>query len=401
MRSKRRQAQLYQSGTTAPNRVPTWTVRGTKRTLTRTTAEASSSVSKRSRIDEDIKQKALEALDAEIIEKLTREIQTSINSNKDLENLKDLINGREKLSKNTKKDAAYKARVSYRDMDRVADSLKKTEKTIDRYHRIVNESFYEIANKLRVVAEAVVESQQVEFQQAESAEHAETPMDEDEQGITEREAEGLNITEDKQITTITWSLNKLLGAYLESDIRQAFKDTCRQTMVSLSNYINEYSFLLYRLITSLRTSTFTRLSDGSVDLQQRTDINVERILPEGFQNTTAIRAFLPPIVRQCLEAEGADQQFSKLFDDSELRILHTLYFGSRESEAIASHPFLSALTSDIREENDWQEMIEPFLMRLALAQYMINFKNIWSNKKLFGTMLTRAITVLLRAYLAP
>ncbi|KAI9481629.1 MAG: hypothetical protein EXX96DRAFT_618560 [Benjaminiella poitrasii] len=163
-------------------------------------------------------------------------------------------------------------------------------------------------------------------------------------------------------------------------------------MVSLSNYINEYSFLLYRLITYLRTSTFTRLPDGSVDLQQRTGINFERILPEGFQNTTAIRAFLPPIVRQCLEAEGADQQFSKLFDDSELRILHALYFGSRGSKAIASHPFLSALTSDIRKENDWQEMAEPFLMRLALAQYMINFKNIWSNKKLFGTMLTRAIT---------
>ncbi|KAI9485589.1 MAG: hypothetical protein EXX96DRAFT_613458 [Benjaminiella poitrasii] len=63
--------------------------------------------------------------------------------------------------------------------------------------QIVNESFYEIANRLRAVAEAVVKSQQVEFQQAESAEHAETPMDEDEQGITEREAEELNITEDK------------------------------------------------------------------------------------------------------------------------------------------------------------------------------------------------------------
>ncbi|KAI9468489.1 MAG: hypothetical protein EXX96DRAFT_629855 [Benjaminiella poitrasii] len=301
--------------------------------VNRSTAEVNSSVSKRSRIDEDIKQKALEALDAEIIEKLTREIQTSIDSNKDLENLKDLIT--------------------------------------------------------------------VEFQQAESAEHAETLMDEDEQGITEREAEGLNITEDKRITTVTWPLNKLLRTDLENGIRQAFKDICRQTMVSLSNYINEYSFLLYRLITSLRTSMFTRLPDGSIDLQQRTDINVERILPEGFQNTTAIRTFPPPIDRQCLEAEGADQQFSKLFDDSELRILHALYFGSRGSKAIASHPFLSALTSDIRKENDWQEMAETFLTRLALAQYMINFKNIWSNKKLFGTMLTRTITVLLRVHLVP
>ncbi|KAI9482905.1 MAG: hypothetical protein EXX96DRAFT_556067 [Benjaminiella poitrasii] len=364
MRSKRRQTQLYQPDTTAPNRVPTWTVRGTKRTLTRSKEEASSSVSKRSRIDEDIKQKTLEALDAEIIEKLTREIQTSIDSNKELENLKDLINGREKLLKNTKKNAADKAGVLYRDMDRVADLLKKTEKTIDRYHRIVNESFYEIANRLRAVAEAVVESQQVEFQQAEN----------------------------KRITTVTWSLNKLLRADLENDIRQAFKDTCRQTMVSLSNYINEYSFSLYRLIMSLRTSMFTRLPDGSIDLQQRTGINVERILPEDFQNTTAIRTFPPPIDRQCLEAEGADQQFSKFFDDSELRILHALYFGSRGSKAIASHPFL---------KNDWQEMAETFLTRLALAQYMINFKNIWSNKKLFGTMLTRTITVLLRVHLVP
>ncbi|KAI9485590.1 MAG: hypothetical protein EXX96DRAFT_474370 [Benjaminiella poitrasii] len=172
-------------------------------------------------------------------------------------------------------------------------------------------------------------------------------------------------------------------------------------MVSLSNYINEYSFLLYRLITYLRTSTFTRLPDGSIDLQQRTGINVERILPEDFQNTIAIRTFPPPINRQCLEAEGADQQFRKLFDDNELWILHGLYFGSGGSKAITSHPFLSALTSDIRKENDWQEMVEPFLMRLALAQYMINFKNIWINKKLFGTMLTHAITVLLRVHLAP
>ncbi|KAI9483108.1 MAG: hypothetical protein EXX96DRAFT_616095 [Benjaminiella poitrasii] len=110
-------------------------------------------------------------------------------------------------------------------------------------------------------------------------------------------------------------------------------------MVSLSNYINEYSFSLYRLIMSLRTSTFTRLSNGTIDLQQRTGINVERILPEGFQNTTAIRAFPPPIVQQCLEAEGADQQFRKLFDDNELLIPHALYFGSRGSKAIASHPF--------------------------------------------------------------
>ncbi|KAI9486324.1 MAG: hypothetical protein EXX96DRAFT_626502 [Benjaminiella poitrasii] len=287
MRGKRRQTQAYQLGTTAPNRVPTWTVQGTKRTLTRSTVEARSS--------------ALEALDAEIIEKLAREIQISIDNNKDLENLKDLIN-------------ADKAGVSYRDMDRVAVSLKKTEKTIDRYHRIVNESFYEIVNRLRAVAEAVVKSQQ-----SESAEHAKIPMDEDEQRITEREAEGLNITKDKRITIITWSLNKLLRAELENDIRQAFKGTCRQTMASLSNYINEYSFSLYRLIMSLRTSTFTRLSDGFIDLQQRTGINVERILPEGFQNTIAIGAFPLPIDRQCLEAE----------------------------------------------ENDWQEMVESFLMRSA------------------------------------
>ncbi|KAI9483109.1 MAG: hypothetical protein EXX96DRAFT_616096 [Benjaminiella poitrasii] len=172
-----------------PSVMSTYTVSGEERSK----AKTSSSVSKRSRIDENIKQKALEALDAEIIEMLTREIQTSIDSNKDLENLKDLINGRERLPKNTKKNAADKAGASYRDMDRVADLLKKTEKTIDRYHRIVNESFYEIANRLRTVAEAVVESQKVEFQQAKSAEHAETPMDEDKQGITEREAERLNI----------------------------------------------------------------------------------------------------------------------------------------------------------------------------------------------------------------
>ncbi|KAI9468270.1 MAG: hypothetical protein EXX96DRAFT_624240 [Benjaminiella poitrasii] len=180
--------------------------------------------------------------------------------------------------------------------------------TVSGEERIVNESFYEIANRLRAVAEAKAESQQVEFQQAESAEHAETPMDE--QGITEREAEGLNITEHSK------------------------------TLV-------DRQWFHFRIT----------LMSGSIDLQQRAGINVERILPEGFQNTTAIRTFPPPIVRQCLEAEGADQQFI-------MDIICALFW-IWGSKAIASHPFLRALTLDIRKENDWQEMVKPFLMRLA------------------------------------
>jgi len=100
------------------------------------------------------------------------------------------------------------------------------------------------------------------------------------------------------------------------------------------------------------------------------------------------RAVLPTLDPALLNNSSFKKDFGDLFNSSHLQFLHSDYFGSGSSRRKGSFPCRDALKGAFISQQKREETSEPYVMKMALSRYMVNFKNMWLILNAFIVYLT-------------
>lgn len=129
---------------------------------------------------------------------------------------------------------------------------------------------------------------------------------------------------------------------------------------------------------------------------------IKSIVPTNPQSGSAFLA--SPWDPVCLKSDLFQKHLKELFNNSHLQTIHSSYFGGiGVSDAnLDKHPLQKAMLQVMpRVEEEAQRDTDAYAMKLALAGYMINFSNMWSEPKRYIKLLNRLLQVLLKIHLAP
>jgi hypothetical protein len=91
----------------------------------------------------------------------------------------------------------------------------------------------------------------------------------------------------------------ILRSDLPADIQVTFLKTIEEAVVSASNYIVSYSVQVYKLVLLLKKSSFFKLDNGEIILQDKVGVSIQDIVPESFCCQSDTTHFSPPIDRSC------------------------------------------------------------------------------------------------------
>ncbi|KAI9485597.1 MAG: hypothetical protein EXX96DRAFT_533940 [Benjaminiella poitrasii] len=155
------------------------------------------------------------------------------------------------------------------------------------------------------------------------------------------------------------------------------------------------------LAADVRRSIKGKEKEKTVEVsQEKQGPQVDQILPEGYNLGTGIENFPPPLEPTITDNHKLVEKLDHIFNDAQLQIIHSKCFGpaGTKESTMNKHPFLKALTEtlDIIEKRN---IADPWLMKVILNRFMVNFRNLWTKKNRFYKMLDKVLLVLLRAHL--
>ncbi|CEG83830.1 hypothetical protein RMATCC62417_17699 [Rhizopus microsporus] len=253
MRQKKSQRVYYDPSTSLNHKLPTWRSRSQRRPCDQ--AESSQSAAKRRRPNEQRGEELMEALQQQFEETLSFRIQTCLEKDDDLEQLKESCLNEKRLPRDVVTGAEKRINAKAAELENVLKRRRTSKKLYTLWTDFVGAKYDELTEVVRSKSESLAST----VSMAKPSEETEL------------------------MRTCSASLASLIRKGLPEGIRTAFLDTIERTLTSATDYVVEYSMQVRRLFLLLRTmkSVITRNSD--VGLQEAAGRNIHDILPSDFQ----------------------------------------------------------------------------------------------------------------------
>ena len=388
MRKKKQQRLVYVPNQTQINRPAQWKPISYKRPRGASVeAEPSSAPIKRQKMEEDTEKKLMNSLEITLRYRIKKEIKQAILDKKDIAQLQKDIENRQVLPRGTFTAAEQHAGLKASTLDKLMK--RKKVKPIDYYQQFVRREF-----KALHLSASKETSEQEDTASVSSGESL--PI-----SLTSEDTEDIE-NDEREIRTVSYPIESLLRSDLAEDIRRAFLDTLEINLQNTSDYIIAYSIQILKIISLFKNSTFAKRADSTIGLTPGVGSPVDSILPRDLiVSSKDITNFPPTLDLSLLNDASFKKDFENLFSSSHFNLLHTDYFGTGSTRRKGLLPCVDAIKTAFPHQEKRSEVGEPFVMRLALSQYMTNFKNMWSNSKRQYRLLNHVLIVLLRIHLAP
>ncbi|CEG77084.1 hypothetical protein RMATCC62417_11887 [Rhizopus microsporus] len=160
------------------------------------------------------------------------------------------------------------------------------------------------------------------------------------------------------------------------------------------------------LLIQLKNSHFVLEDNDNILLCQASGFSLASIIPQSATETELVYT-IAPLDERYIESNCFDADFCKLFTDQHFDILFSQFSGVRGpmKNNLKAHPVQHALILAL-EQNDITKQTFDFkkppseAMKVALETFKINFKNIWTDKKIINKLLDKVTLVLLRLLLS-
>lgn len=211
---------------------------------------------------------------------------------------------------------------------------------------------------------------------------------------------------EEQNRVFTTSLNGIIRKDLPLDIKELVLKKISVSMTCTSDFIACFSSLIQMIINELKNCQFTIDDTGNISLCQAPGFNMTSILPQSTSYTEPVYT-IQPLNEELFKSSPFDSDFSQLFTDQHLDLIFTQFFGLRgakkgnmEKHPVQSAMFLALEKAGVNKQTFGYEMPCREAMSGALATFIVNFKNMWAEKKTINKLLDKVILVLLRLHLA-
>ncbi|KAI9253084.1 hypothetical protein EDC94DRAFT_525519 [Helicostylum pulchrum] len=254
--SKKRQKHAYDTENYAPNPCPIW-----KTSIKRgyeVESLAGPSNRKRAKGDEKLhRDRALqEALDTEMIKRLTRKIKTCILQKGNTAQLKQTCLEQQRIEKGTVTDAEINNGLASGSVESYIRHNKK--KNIAFWTDIVENNFDGILSQL----------QQENVAASEGSSRAKP------------ENTVVNVVNMDTSRTCSVQFSTILREDLPEDISQWFQKTLKDSLRNTTNYLTDFSVRLYKIFLLLQQTTFEITSSNVIRLGAAKGVAINTILPD-------------------------------------------------------------------------------------------------------------------------
>ncbi|KAI8888522.1 hypothetical protein K501DRAFT_329857 [Backusella circina FSU 941] len=369
---KKTQKQKFVPGETPVNKLPAW--RGT--VYKRAREDAGESSGRRKRPDQDTNLRIYSNLEVEFEQRLLKKIRHCKGNKDDLQKLINQEKATDHLERGVVSEADKRAGYDAGTIDKCMKRLKTVDKLtpIKRYRAFVESNFERL-----IVVDSTLE---------------ETP-DKPSKGI---EAESSPDAGD--IRAFTMSFNQSLREDLPDDIKEHMKNKLNDTIEQASDYSIQFSLLVRKLMLRFADTTYTMDEDGEVSFESVTGFDITDILPAGFQIEGEAISVAPPLNKDFLSSATHVKNLKSLYKDTFFNDIQTKYFGVQGARKTRHSVIFETLTEGVPPE-DFSSPCDTLVMKLCLAQYVTNHKNMWSNSKRIYKLLSNLVDVLLKVHLAP
>ncbi|CEG79132.1 hypothetical protein RMATCC62417_13633 [Rhizopus microsporus] len=156
----------------------------------------------------------------------------------------------------------------------------------------------------------------------------------------------------------------------------------------------------------LKNSRFVLEDNDNILLCQASGFSLTSIIPQSATETE-LAYIIAPLDERLIESNSFDADFSKLFTDQHFEIRFSQFFGvcGPMKNNLEAHPVQHALILAL-EQNGITKQTFAFkrppseAMKVALETFKVNFKNMWTDKKIINRLLGKVFLVLLRLHIA-
>ncbi|CEG75073.1 hypothetical protein RMATCC62417_10179 [Rhizopus microsporus] len=215
-----------------------------------------------------------------------------------------------------------------------------------------------------------------------------------------------NTVEEEQFRTFTASFDKLIRKDIPLNIKEVILKKFSFSMSGSTDFVVCFSTLVRMLLIQLKNSRFVLEDNDSIVLCQAPGFSLASIIPQSAIETE-LTYTIASLDERLIESNRFDADFSKLFIDQHFEILFSQFFGVRGpmKNNFEAHPVQNALILAL-EQNGITKQTFDFkkppseAMKVALEMFKVNFKNMWTDKKIINKLLDKVILVLLRLHLA-
>ncbi|KAI8049305.1 hypothetical protein BDF21DRAFT_447221 [Thamnidium elegans] len=147
------------------------------------------------------------------------------------------------------------------------------------------------------------------------------------------------------------------------------------------------------IIIHLRSIQFSVIGTV-VGCHEVDEFDMSSIVPSEFKSDLS-KYTITSLAPALSDSSIFDADFGQLFQEQYLSLTHTKYFSTRGArmENLNAHPKTKG-TFPVED-------ISASVVSLVLQSYMVNFKNMWTEKKTINKFLDKVFNVLLRLHLAP
>lgn len=189
-----------------------------------------------------------------------------------------------------------------------------------------------------------------------------------------------------------------------SDLAKAFLDKLSAPMCALLDYVIDLQLVVFTLMFSMKAFQLGACSGSGFQVKKAHSLHIPDILPAGFTRKTNVTRFAPSLPSSALKSAAFFTGVQDLFQERHINYLHSYFYGERGAKA--SHPAFDALSAANKPTLDAITVSNAprsnnELMKIALALYMTNLKNMWVKNKLFNRALSKLLEILLHMHLAP
>ncbi|KAI8883602.1 hypothetical protein K501DRAFT_272604 [Backusella circina FSU 941] len=190
------------------------------------------------------------------------------------------------------------------------------------------------------------------------------------------------------IRAFTMSFNQSLREDLPDDIKEHIKNKRNDTIEQASDYSIHFSLLIRKLMLHFANATYTMDEDGEVSFESATGFDITDILPAGFQIEGEAISVAPSLNKDLLSSATHVKNLKSLYKDTFFNDIQSKYFGVQGARKTSHSVIFETLTEGVPPE-DYNSPCDTLVMKLRLAQYVTNHKNMWSDNKRIYKLLSK------------
>lgn len=280
------------------------------------------------------------------------------------------------------------------------------------WHDFVEENFDNVVNSMKATQESEAgPSTQVSSSQASDmsleTQDTDTDMDIETLSLGSQASESSISTEDPtNLRTCTVSINTILNDNIDDMTKSIFINKIAKSLRDVSEFTHQFQYVIYSMMLIIKNSNFV-VNERKILLQSTQGFKTKDIFPPGFTTRAEIPHSSAPLSNEVLRDSTFKKDLDSLFTEQHLKFVMSTLFSSRgaRAETTRQHPvqesISNALPDSITALHQDKALVGAYLKSLALATYIKDLSNIWTDKRMMNALLDKLLYVLLKIHLAP